>query len=113
MRITIFVFIALLIAAQPVFAHPPTKIEISFDRQTRIVTATITHPVENPATHYIGKVDVALNGAEIIEQQISRQDNADTQSVSYRVADANPGDTISVEGYCNISGEKEEAIKVE
>lgn len=103
----------LTIFVSPVLAHPPTKVEISFNASTRMLTAAITHPVENPENHYVGKVDVAINGNEVLEHKLSRQDNADTQVVSYLIPDAKTGDVISVEGYCNISGKKEEEIRIQ
>jgi hypothetical protein len=86
------------------YAHPPSEIDISYDPVTRILTAIITHNVNDPQAHYIKKVDIGLNGQEIIGQEISRQDNDITQTVSYRIPDARPGDILSVEAYCSISG---------
>jgi hypothetical protein len=44
--------------------------------------------VSNVSSHYIKKVDVGLNGREIIEQEISQQDNSVNQTVSYLIPDA-------------------------
>ena len=103
-----FVFFVLSALA---FAHPPADIKITFDPQTKILNAVIMHNVSNPSKHYIKKVDVALNGKEIIEQIISRQDNFETQTVSYLIGDAQVGDVFSVEGYCSISGKLEKQLK--
>ncbi len=98
--------------ACPIFAlaHPPRDIEISYDPGTKMLTATIIHDTSNPLKHYIKKVDVGLNGKEIIQQEISRQDNNDSQQVAYFIPDAKPGDKLSVEGYCSISGKLEKQI---
>ncbi len=101
-----------ILSVSLVYAHPPSNITITFDSKTKMLTAVITHQVSNPATHYIYKVDVGLNGKEIISQQISRQDNNNAQTVSYFIPDAKPGDSLSVEGYCNISGKLEKEISV-
>lgn len=103
-----FVFFALNAVA---YAHPPSDIKITFDPKTKILNAQIIHDVSNPSTHYIKKVDVAINGKEIIEQSISRQDNSDSQMVSYFIPDAKVGDVFSVEGYCSISGKLEKQLK--
>jgi hypothetical protein len=95
------------------YAHPPSDIKITFDPAVKVLSAVIMHGVSNPASHYISKVDVGLNGKEIIEQSISRQDNNDSQTVSYLIPDAKSGDTLSVEGYCSISGKLMKAIKVQ
>ena len=106
------VFVFVLLYSTCVYAHPPSDIIISYDPSSRIVKAVIVHSVSNPLTHYIVKVDVGLNGKEIVEHHISRQDNNDAQVVSYLIPDAQPGDTISVEAYCSISGKLEKEIKI-
>jgi len=94
------------------YAHPPSDILITFDAKTKILQAVIMHNVSNTSNHYIKKVDVALNGKEIIEHQISKQDNNESQTVSYLIPDAKEGDTLSVEGHCSISGKLAKEIKV-
>lgn len=97
--------------ASTAYAHPPSDIKITYDSRTRILKAVITHSVSDVKKHFINKVNVALNGRGTIEHSISRQDNNDTQTVSYLIPDAKPGDTLSVEAYCNISGKLKKEIK--
>jgi len=101
-----------LVSTGIVYAHPPKDIEISYEPTTRVLTAVIIHDTSNPLGHYIKKVDVGLNDQEIIEQMISRQDNVNSQRVSYLIPDAKPGDRLSVEGYCSISGKLKKEIIV-
>ena len=96
-----------------IYAHPPSDIKITFDPKTKILSAVIIHNTSNPGNHYIKKVDVGLNGKEIIEHNISREDNNESQIVSYLIPDVKNGDVLSVEGYCSISGKLEKEIKVE
>lgn len=98
--------------ASSAFAHPPSDIKITFDPVTQIFRAVIYHNTSNPKTHYIKKVGMGLNGKAILSQEISREDNATTQTVSYRIPDANPDDMISVEAYCSISGSLTKKIQV-
>ena len=107
--LTVFVFVSAISVA---CAHPPSDISITFDRNTKMVHAVIIHNTSNPTNHYIKKVDVSLNGKEIIEQQISRQDNNENQTVSYLIPDVKDGDVLSVEGYCSISGKLKKEITV-
>jgi len=60
------------------YAHPPSDITITYDTATKTLHAVIKHEVSNPQNHCIKKVDVGLNGKEIIEYTISRQDNNTT-----------------------------------
>lgn len=107
----LFLFI-FFTAGLTVYAHPPSDIKITFDHNTKILHAIILHSVSNPGSHYIKKVDVALNGKEIIEHSISQQDNNNSQAVSYLIPDAKDGDILSIEGYCSISGKLEKEITV-
>jgi len=111
--LVIAVFLSVLTAVSTAYAHPPSDIKITFDSETKMLEAVIVHNTNNPATHYIKKVDVGLNGKEIIEHQISREDNNQTQEVRYFIPDAKDGDVISVEGYCSISGKLKKEITVQ
>ncbi|MFA5117744.1 MAG: hypothetical protein WC695_02705 [Candidatus Omnitrophota bacterium] len=109
-RLAVLVFF--LAIATVAYAHPPTDIAITFDPSSKVLKAVITHPVSNVGNHFIAKVDVGLNGKEVIEHKISRQDNNSTQTVSYLLPDVKPGDTVSVEAYCSISGKLVKEIKI-
>jgi len=93
-------------------AHPPSDIKIQFDPATKTLTAVITHRVSNANTHYIGKVDIGLNGKEIQMLPFAKQETKTSQTVKMVVPQAKKGDTLSVEGYCNLSGKLEKEIKV-
>lgn len=86
----------------------------SFDQKTKMLTAVIVHNTSNPVSHYISKVDVGLNGKEIIEHTISKEDDNQSQTVRYLIPDVKDGDVISIEGYCSISGKltKEITVKI-
>ncbi len=109
-RILIFTAICLFAFSSFAYAHPPSDIKINYDPQTKILRVVIVHNVSNPSNHFINKVDVSLNGKEIIEQQLSRQDNNAEQTVSYLIPDAKANDVIGVEAYCSISGKLKKEI---
>ena len=112
-KIFIFMTVFFLMAACSIaYAHPPSDIIISFDLKTKMLKAVITHNVNNPVSHFIKKVDVALNGKKIIEHKIGREDNNVSQTVAYLIPDAKAGDTLSVEAYCSISGKLKQEIKI-
>ena len=113
-KVTVFLFFLVFLVTVPrAYAHPPSDIKITFDPATRILQAVIIHNTSNLVNHYINKVDVGLNGKEIVEHEISRQDNNESQTVSYLIPDAKGGDVLSVEGYCSISGKLTKEIRVE
>lgn len=112
-KIAVLLVLLIIFATSSIaYAHPPSDIKITFDTKTKMLNAVIIHNVSDPAKHYIKKVDVGLNGKEIIEHSISREDNNISQTVAYLIPDAKPGDVISVEGYCSISGALTKKITV-
>lgn len=112
-RVTVFLVLFLTAAVMTAYAHPPSDIKITFDPETKMLQAVIMHDVKDPVRHFIKKVDVGLNGKEIISQAISQQDNKESQTVHYLIPDAKAGDVLSVEGYCSISGKLEKELKVQ
>ncbi|MEI6832215.1 MAG: hypothetical protein WCK61_05865 [Candidatus Omnitrophota bacterium] len=112
-RIAAFLIVFIFAAAISIaYAHPPSDITITFDARTKILQAVIIHNTSNPASHYIKKVDVGLNGKEIIEHTVSKQDNNESQTVIYLIPDVKDGDVLSVEAYCSISGKLQREITV-
>lgn len=111
-KILVLAILCFILGTQQVYAHPPSKITADYDPSGKTLTVVISHEVRNPTEHFIKKVEVKLNGIEIIEQKISRQDNNDTQSVSYIIPDAQSGDTIKVVARCSLSGKLAQELKV-
>ena len=102
-----------LFICSAVYAHPPSDIKLTYVSKTKILTAIIMHNVRDVKKHLINKVDISINGKEVISHVISQQDNLMTQTVSYLIPDAKPGDALSVEAYCNLSGKLSKEIKTQ
>ena len=94
------------------YAHPPSDIQISFDPKTKMLSAVVIHNTSNPASHYIKKVDLGLNGKEVKELDFSKQENNLSQSFIYSLDNVKSKDVISVEGYCSISGKLKKELTV-
>ena len=110
-KIIAFLIVSFFICST-VYAHPPSDIKITYNPKTKIMTAVIMHNVSDVKKHFIYKIITALNGKEIINQARSQQDNNISQTVSYLIPDVNAEDSLSVEGYCNLSGSLKKEIKV-
>ena len=110
-KIAIFLILSFFMCSLA-YGHPPSDIKITYDSNTKILKAVIMHNVSDVKRHFINKVNVGLNGKEIIKHSISQQDNNISQTVSYLIPDAQAGDALSVEGCCNISGKLKKEIKV-
>lgn len=108
----ILILCSLLLTSTLAFAHPPSDIKIQFDTKTQMMNAVILHHVSNPKTHYIYKADIGLNGKEIKTLTFKSQvDNLHQLAVA-KLPDVKKGDTLSVEGYCNLSGKLKKEIKI-
>lgn len=103
---------SLLLTGTQAFAHPPAAITIRFDSKTQTLTAVIIHPVSNPKSHFINKVDIGVNGQEVKSLSLEFQENRREQNIVAVLTEVKPGDSVSVEGYCNLSGKLEKEIKV-
>jgi hypothetical protein len=95
----------------PAAAHPPTDMKISFDPVTAKISVTITHPVDDPATHYLSRVQVRLNGDVISDPDYKSQPARDTFTLTDDV-NANPGDEIWVTATCVRGGTLEKSYTV-
>lgn len=95
----------------PVLAHSPTDMTIRFDPETAKIYVTLTHPVDDPATHYLKTVRVKLNGLVISDPLYKSQPAKDTFTLTYDV-NANAGDAIWVTAICNRFGTLEKSYEV-
>lgn len=112
MKYFIPLLLGFMVLTKPIFAHPPSEIELGFDPFEYALWATILHSVSNASKHYIYKVTVELNGKEIIKQEFKTQWSDKEQLVVYKIPDAQHGDEITVNAYCSISGKKKATIKI-
>jgi hypothetical protein len=94
-----------------VAAHSPTDMTISYDQNTAKIYVTITHPVDDPATHYLSRVKVKLNGNVISDPDYKSQPAKDTFTLTYDV-NAASGDEVWVTATCVQGGVLEKTYKV-
>jgi hypothetical protein len=102
---------AVCLLAMPVAAHAPTAMNISFDPVTAKIYVTITHPVDDPATHYLSRVQVKLNGNVISDPDYKGQPAKDTFTLTYDV-NAHSGDEVRVTATCVRGGSLEKTYTV-
>ena len=102
---------AVCLLTLPVSAHAPSDMNISYDPSTAKIYVTITHPVDDPATHYLSRVKVKLNGDVISDPDYKSQPTKDTFTLTYDV-NANSGDEVWVTATCVRGGVLEKTYKV-
>ena len=96
----------LCLLAMPALANAPSDIHMDYDKSTAQLTVTITHPVADPATHYIENIKINKNGLIVIDNDYKNQPASDTFSYTYPVT-VSGGDTIRVTARCVLGGSSE------
>jgi sulfur carrier protein ThiS len=108
-------FIALvaisILVILPAAATPPSAVIVSYNEQSSELSVTITHPVADPATHYIREIVVAVNGRTVTDTQYTSQPSKDTFTRIYPLR-VKPGDRIEVTAICSIAGSGSSSIEV-
>lgn len=99
MAAVLVLIVTICFLTQPVTAHPPSGISIAYNPDMHKLSITITHPVDDPKTHYISRVHVKLNGNVISDPDYKSQPGKNSFTYTYDVA-ANPGDTVWVIATC-------------
>ncbi len=102
---------ALLLALLPApsAAHSPKEVVLTYDQAKQTLEVRITHPSQNPAAHYIKKVEFKKNDQTISATEYQSQPEKTTFVYSYPL-DAAPGDVIEVKATCSYFGSKTEKL---
>jgi len=111
-KILNFVLLTVLIISLKVYSHPPTKIDLNFDNENKILKVEVHHPVLLPENHYINKIEVYLNDNLIIVQEFDRQLTKKAQKAGYFIFEAKKDDVIKVKVSCNKHGDKTSRLVV-
>jgi hypothetical protein len=103
------VLLAICLLVLPVSANPPSDISLNYDKATDQLSVTITHPIDDPTTHYIRNVKVTVNGRVAIDNDYKNQPAKDAFTYTYPVQ-VNPGDEVRVTATCNLVGSREAVL---
>lgn len=105
-RICAIVLLLILVFTLKTFAHPPSKIDLEFNNEEKILRIEVHHPVLLVRNHYINKIEVYLNDDLIIVQDFDHQLTKKTQKAGYFIFEAEKGDVIKVKANCNKHGDR-------
>jgi hypothetical protein len=84
-------------------AHPPAAMQLSYSEQTGEVLLTVTHVVEDPATHFISQAEIRKKGETVLTERYTSQPSTGIFTYRYPVP-LNPGDEVVATAECNIRG---------
>lgn len=112
-RIFVFILLAIFGISLKTYSHPPTKIDMNFDNEEKILRVEVHHPVLLPRNHYIKKIEVYLNDDLTIVQDFKYQLTKKIQKAGYFIFEAQKGDVIKVKAICNKHGDKTVSLVVQ
>lgn len=110
--LSILVGLCVLFLQPGAAAHPPGKIILEFDQETSILKIVMPHQVKDVTEHIIEKVEIKLNGEEILTQEFLTQQDKEEQTALYLIHDAKSGDKLEVTAHCNVFGKKKETLQI-
>lgn len=105
--------LAAVLLAGSAWAHPPKDVILEFATDTQMLTVNAPHDTKDATKHFVGAIQVDLNGEKIIEQKMKSQITAAEGKAHFWIHDAKIGDTITVTATCNIAGKKSASLKIE
>ncbi|PKP23142.1 MAG: hypothetical protein CVU05_00645 [Bacteroidetes bacterium HGW-Bacteroidetes-21] len=106
------IFLFVLIVSFPAFAHPPKKITLNADPNTKTLKINVVHPVKDTEAHFISKIQILLNGQEVETLNYTKQTSAAAEIVVYTLDEMKEGDKIEVVANCNKAGQKKASVVV-
>ena len=81
-RSFVLALISLVVLSGGALAHPPAEAAVTYDDITGDLVITITHQVDDPATHYVKQVTMRQGDAALIDKSYTSQ--PDKSSFTYR-----------------------------
>ncbi|MCX6089752.1 MAG: hypothetical protein WCP87_01130 [Atribacterota bacterium] len=95
-------------------AHPPSAVNLSYDKDAKLLKITVLHSVPNPTgDHFVKQVTVKLNGIQVVLQNFLSQSGNGEQVVQYVIIDAKPGDSVEVQAFCSKFGDNTNILKIQ
>jgi desulfoferrodoxin (superoxide reductase-like protein) len=111
MKKLILVLAFVLIFSANGFCHNPSDIKVTIKEGG--IDLVVSHSVSNPATHYVKRIEVKLNGENSAEKDFKSQTDDMTQKTSFDILSLKKGDVLEITAYCSKYGEFTKSVTVE
>lgn len=108
----IFLSLLLIQFTNNVGAHPPSNIQLNYDKNTNTLTVEVSHSVSDPNSHYIEEISIKKNNLDYLTEQYSSQQSTSSFTASY-IVNATEDDVLEVTAVCNIAGQISKSIIIE
>jgi desulfoferrodoxin (superoxide reductase-like protein) len=93
------------------FCHDPAGINVTV--QAGGIDLVIYHSVSDPATHYVKRIEVKLNGENSAEKDFTSQTDDMAQKTSFGIPALKKGDLLEITAYCSRYGDVKKTMTVE
>jgi hypothetical protein len=90
------------------YANSPQAMKLSYSHKTQVLTVTITHASDSPATHFIKEIVVSNNG-KVVKRASYTSQPGDTVAYTYPLPAKGLG-LVEVTAVCSVDGERTEGI---
>ena len=104
-------FAGMTILASLAYATPPSQMDLTYDPDKGILHVEAHHPVDNMSTHYLRRLVLYQNGAQVKEMFYFKQ-NAPVKFTEDIPVPAKEGDVLAVEVSCLKGGSKRAEMTV-
>lgn len=110
-RISLFLCLVCFLAGNAL-AHGPNKISADYDSVNQILTITVAHPVYNPGSHYISKLEINKGKQNIFTQTFDQQFDSQKQIIKVLLPKLANSTELKIKAQCNKFGSKAETVTV-
>ncbi|MFH1061863.1 MAG: hypothetical protein V1747_03125 [Candidatus Omnitrophota bacterium] len=102
---------------QPAFAHPPSNIQVQYNKSANEIMVTINHRIatgghEKNRTHFIKEVILQLNGKLADSKTFIYQNHSSLVKTSFLVPKHESDDILSIKAVCSTGSELAKEIPV-
>ena len=103
----ILALISIAVLSGGALAHPPADVVVTYSEKTGDLAVTITHQVDDPATHYVKPVVVKQGDLVLIDTSYTSQPDRTSFTYHYNLPQLK-GSTgeIQMEAQCSQSGSR-------
>lgn len=92
-----------LALSQNVYAHPPSSIDLAYNKNSQVFTLTINHLIAGKG-HFIKQITININGEKIQSKTYPFQNNKRIVNFSFPKPEYEKDNMLSVEVTCNRTG---------
>ncbi|MFP4481805.1 MAG: hypothetical protein ACLFN0_03310 [Thermovirgaceae bacterium] len=107
LAVPIIVMVMSLLPVTTIQAHPPMKLNMSYEAAGGVLRIDVNHPVGNTDDHFIEEITVMTEGREAARIFYTEQMTRQGQAILVTVGFVEEGSEVTVRAVCSKFGELE------